>query len=581
MSSRSSDPLKGDPRSDSEGAPGELYWSGAGPAHVGTLILTSTDRSPPRWRMVTVGGWRICRSWVRDKGRGVEASGYRGPERRRGVDTDAGGQAWMLAAATLVVVLFVVLWVVHDGRALVAETAARSSMHTAEAVLAVVLMTTALAHWRAVGRRHGLLVAIAGLVLGVVAVIDLVDVASSAVQFPVGPRSALGLTAALWVGRAIWGPEVDTSIRAHREALALGVAVLGTAAVVVTTVSIGPFTLGFWCLVVAVAWFAAAFVGIVRAVDRGWVLLGWVSWAAVALGLAELARWQASIQDAGWAFVSGAMGGTGLLVGAVGGIWALAGVALRHRSDLYGLLLDDQVREQADQGERRELAHEIRNALLAVEGATATMERLGDRLTDDQRRQLQRVVQSGMANLRALVDAPSTRHVSERFRLDEVVEERAAAAEARGVRVLLEIDGPLEVRGDVASTGRALDNLLLNAERHGQAGHVEPITLAVGAHVDVDQDTAWGIVQVMDRGPGVPTEARDAVFREGHQLHPERGGEGIGLHAARDLLRRQDGDLRYEDRPGGGACFVLALPLSVRHLEGAHSKAPDEVDDGV
>ena len=484
----------------------------------------------------------------------------------------------MLAAATLVGVLLVVLWLVHDGKALVSETAARSSMHTAEAVLAIVLMATALAHWRAVGRRHGLLVALAGFVLGVVAVIDLVDIAITTTLFPTGLRPALGLTAVLWVGRAIWGPEVDTSVRLHREGLVLGVVGLSAAAVIVTTVSTGPFTLGLWNLVAAVAWFATALIGIIRSVDRGWVLLGWVSWAAVALGLAELARWQASVQDEGWAFVSGAMGGTGLLVGAVGGTWALAGVALRHRSDLYGLLLDGQVREAADQGGRRELAHEIRNALLAVEGATATMERLGDRLTEDQRRQLQRVVQSGMANLRALVDGPPTRHTREWFRLDEVVEERAAAAEARGVGVRLDVDGPLEVRGDAASTGRALDNLLLNAERHGQAGQTEPITVAVGAHVDVDQDAAWGIVRVMDRGPGVPTAARDAVFREGHQLHPARGGQGIGLHAARDLLRRQEGELHYEDRPGGGACFVMVLPLSVRHLEGAPSTAADEAD---
>lgn len=513
----------------------------------------------------------------------MEASGYRGPERRRGGDADAAGQAWVPAAATLVGLLLLVLWVVRDGRVLVSEVAARSSMHTAEAVLAVVLVLTALAHWRAVGRRHGLLVAVAGLVLGVAAVIDLVDVAGSTAQLPAGLRSALGLTAVVWVGRAIWGPEVDTSVRAHREVLVLGGVLLGTTGVVVTTVGdpAGPFTAGSWSVTVAVAWFAVAFVGIVRSVDRGWVLLGWVSWAAVALGLAELARWQASGQGVGWAFVSGAIGGTGLLIAAIGGTWALAGVALRHRSDLYGLLLDDQVREQADQGERRELAHEIRNALLAVEGATATMERLGDRLTEDQRRQLQRVVQSGMANLRALVEEPSPRRASELFRLDEVVEERAAAAEARGVRVVVEVDGSLEVRGDPASTGRALDNLLLNAERHGHAGQVEPITVAVGAHVDVDQDAAWGVVRVMDRGPGVPGEAREAVFGEGHQLHPERGGDGIGLHAARDLLRRQQGDLRYEDRPGGGACFVLSLPLSVRHLEGAHSTGSDEVDGGV
>lgn len=487
----------------------------------------------------------------------------------------------MLAATTLVVVQLTVVWFVLDGRVLVDNVVALSSLHTAEAVLAVVMVATALAHWRAVGRTHGLLVAVAGGLLGLVAVLDLVDLVQTNLHVGDGVRSALSLTALAWVARAVLGPEVDTSLRLPREIPLAAVTTLGALAVVLGSVQLTGSGAAPWSLLSAAAWFGLALVGIIRAVDRGWGLLGWMSWAGVAIGISELARWEATTHGGGWAFVSGAMGAAGLLIGAIGGTWALARVATTHRSDVYSLLLDDRSRQERERGERRELAHEIRNALLAVEGATATMERLGDRLTEEQRQQLQRIVQSGMASLRALVSEPSASDDQATFRLDELVRERVSAAETRGVHVEVEAEGAVEVQGEPSRTGRAVDNLLLNAERHGGAGtEDDPITVVVGADVDVDQDVARGVVRVMDRGPGVPAEACEAIFLDGHQLDPRRGGQGIGLHAARDLARGQHGDLHYEARPDGGACFVLSLPLRVRDVERVGRPSADEVEDG-
>jgi signal transduction histidine kinase len=60
------------------------------------------------------------------------------------------------------------------------------------------------------------------------------------------------------------------------------------------------------------------------------------------------------------------------------------------------------------------------------------------------------------------------------------------------------------------------------------------------------------IVQVADRGTGVPVQHREAIFDPGHRVTGDGPGEGLGLHIARDLMARQHGHLRYEERPGGG-----------------------------
>ena len=101
---------------------------------------------------------------------------------------------------------------------------------------------------------------------------------------------------------------------------------------------------------------------------------------------------------------------------------------------------------------------------------------------------------------------------------------------------------------------RAVRNLLENARRYA-AGE---ITLTLS------QTTDHAVIRVCDRGPGVPPELRERIFEPFYRLPgaTERdGGVGLGLALVKSITQRHGGQVRCEDRPSGGVCFILELPL--------------------
>jgi two-component system, sensor histidine kinase and response regulator len=68
----------------------------------------------------------------------------------------------------------------------------------------------------------------------------------------------------------------------------------------------------------------------------------------------------------------------------------------------------------------------------------------------------------------------------------------------------------------------------------------------------------------MDRGPGIAASEQASLFRRYATLSSQpTGGEsstGLGLALAKQKARAMGGDLWYDDRDGGGACFTLELP---------------------
>ena len=112
----------------------------------------------------------------------------------------------------------------------------------------------------------------------------------------------------------------------------------------------------------------------------------------------------------------------------------------------------------------------------------------------------------------------------------------------------------LPVQGVAKLLRRAVRNLLENARRHG-AGD---ITMTLG------MSATQAVIRVCDRGPGVPSELRERIFEPFYRLPgaTERdGGVGLGLALVKSIALRHGGTVSCENRPDGGACFVLNLPL--------------------
>jgi len=111
----------------------------------------------------------------------------------------------------------------------------------------------------------------------------------------------------------------------------------------------------------------------------------------------------------------------------------------------------------------------------------------------------------------------------------------------------------LTVRGVPRLLRRAIRNLLENARRYG-AGETS---------VELGSRNGAAEIRVNDRGPGVPAALRERIFEPFYRLpgaSERNGGVGLGLALVKSITERHGGSVRCEDRPGGGASFVITLP---------------------
>jgi len=116
------------------------------------------------------------------------------------------------------------------------------------------------------------------------------------------------------------------------------------------------------------------------------------------------------------------------------------------------------------------------------------------------------------------------------------------------------VEGTTTAMADGARLQRVVMSLVANAVRHGPAGG--PVTLATRG------EAGAVIVEVADRGPGIPAEDMDEVFSESRPRESAGEGIGVGLFLARAGLREQGGDITLRDRPGGGLIAQLRLPAA-------------------
>jgi two-component system OmpR family sensor kinase len=111
------------------------------------------------------------------------------------------------------------------------------------------------------------------------------------------------------------------------------------------------------------------------------------------------------------------------------------------------------------------------------------------------------------------------------------------------------------VSGVADDLHRLAGNLIENALIHTPAG--TPVT------VSVRQEGADAVLEVADRGPGVPHELRERVFERfarGSGDAAPSGGSGLGLAIVRAVTAAHGGHVEIRDAEGGGARFVVTLP---------------------
>jgi two-component system sensor histidine kinase CpxA len=159
---------------------------------------------------------------------------------------------------------------------------------------------------------------------------------------------------------------------------------------------------------------------------------------------------------------------------------------------------------------------------------------------------------------RAEGDPASLRH--HRVRLDELVQqlvdESGMEAAAHGCRVNYEQRAPVTVEGDPELLRRAVENVIRNAIRYAPRESAIDVSLA--------RNNGTAVVDVRDRGPGVPEQALPRLFDPFYRVESDRdrasGGIGLGLSIARRAIELHKGSIRARNAEPGLE-VVMELPV--------------------
>jgi two-component system, OmpR family, sensor histidine kinase MtrB len=224
-------------------------------------------------------------------------------------------------------------------------------------------------------------------------------------------------------------------------------------------------------------------------------------------------------------------------------------------------------RVRADARFASDVSHELRSPLTTMLNAVSLVEAYAGDLPPDGREGLA-LLRSEVRDFERLVadlleisrtDAGNTDLVLEEVQLAALAREslaRRAAAGGDTVDLTVHPDASdVVVRADKRRLERVLRNLLDNADSHG--GGLTAMT--------VQRSPASASVVVDDAGPGVPEAERTVVFerfaRGNRSARASTEGSGLGLALVSRHVHLMGGSVLLTDAPGGGARFVVRLPV--------------------
>jgi PAS domain S-box-containing protein len=212
-------------------------------------------------------------------------------------------------------------------------------------------------------------------------------------------------------------------------------------------------------------------------------------------------------------------------------------------------------------------AHELRSPLTVIGGSANTLLAHSDALSDKERTGLLDGMSTSAKRLQRLLadlltasrlDASSLEIRSTQVSLTEVLASVIDGVRASdpNVEISLQAVEDLQVVADADRLGQAVDNLVRNAVGHG----TPPVT------VTAEAADGMALITVRDAGTGVDPSLEPRLFERFATSSGHGDGTGLGLYIARELVRAQGGEARYErgghDAQPSGA-FVLSIPLAV------------------
>ncbi|MCX4612381.1 MULTISPECIES: sensor histidine kinase [Streptomyces] len=226
----------------------------------------------------------------------------------------------------------------------------------------------------------------------------------------------------------------------------------------------------------------------------------------------------------------------------------------------------DQAKELAEGNRIRTallaaVSHDLRTPLAAIKAAVSSLRSDDVAWSEEDQAELLEAIEEGADRLDHLVGnlldmsrlqtgtvTPLIREID----LDEVVPMALGGVPEDSAELDIPETLPM-VAVDPGLLERAVANLVENAVKYSPTD--EPVLVSASAMANRVE------VRVVDRGPGVPDEAKDRIFAPFQRYGdaPRGAGVGLGLAVARGFAEAMGGTLNAEDTPGGGLTMVLTV----------------------
>ena len=234
----------------------------------------------------------------------------------------------------------------------------------------------------------------------------------------------------------------------------------------------------------------------------------------------------------------------------------------------------DPLAERAETASK--LAHELNNPLMAIRGLASTGAKMFDQLDDGERREFFTLIDEEAGRLRRVIEQASTAMKVEADQLIYLLNEEDLGTLVESVAwssphgdhpMTVDTRPGIVVRADRRYLSEAISNIVENASKYS------PPDAPIDVSVRVDDGEA--VVEVADRGPGIPSERVHDVFERFGAWRPpgyeETPGAGLGLFLARAHVLAHDGRLLVADREDGGTILRITLPVAVDAQGGRRS----------
>ncbi|MFA7405118.1 MAG: sensor histidine kinase KdpD [Pelobacteraceae bacterium] len=245
---------------------------------------------------------------------------------------------------------------------------------------------------------------------------------------------------------------------------------------------------------------------------------------------------------------------------------AMERIQFSHQAEQTQIL---QARENLERALLNSISHDLRSPLSTVTGVLTSLKEEGAHLGDTARRELLETACSEAERLNRFVgnlldmtriEAGAVKLNLEPCDVQELVGCALAVLETRGdtrkVSFQMQPVMPM-VPMDLVLMIQVLVNLLENSLKYSPPG--SPIEIFAST------DSSWLMLEVTDRGPGVPEQDLKRVFDKFYRIPvPEgAGGTGLGLSICKGIIEAHGGRISAENRTDGGLRIVARLPLSL------------------